>query len=342
MRFKANCLTTGIGSLPLLDAASACNMVLEYFDVPYWPQLPKRSARESMPQFFEGFPGLVTRENKLYIDPEKFESELESFYQHIIDYETSDMLEGFAISKRFAPGLYQFLEFKDRLKHCSAIKGQIIGPISFGLNVTGRGEKPMIYNDDMHDALISNLAMKVRYQEEMLRSVTPTTIIFVDESSLDLIYSPHVGYDEKKARQDLEAILRAVKGLRGIHCCTNTNWPFLLDLVDVISFDAYTYADKFIRYHEEISGFIDRGGIIAWGIVPASNDIFHEDASGLMKRLESNLEYLATRGVDFNSLLRNCLITPVCGLGTMNKKVTIRAYELTKEVSCRLRRKYSL
>jgi hypothetical protein len=43
--------------------------------------------------------------------------------------------------------------------------------------------------------------MKVRYQEELLRTINSNIMIFIDESSLDLIYSPYVGYDEEKARQ---------------------------------------------------------------------------------------------------------------------------------------------
>lgn len=38
---------TGIGSLPLRDAKEAFRFVAEFSpDVPFWPQLPKRSPRE--------------------------------------------------------------------------------------------------------------------------------------------------------------------------------------------------------------------------------------------------------------------------------------------------------
>ncbi len=50
-------LTTGIGSLPHTDPEEACGLVLATFDIPFWPQLPKLSFRESMiPQFSEGMP----------------------------------------------------------------------------------------------------------------------------------------------------------------------------------------------------------------------------------------------------------------------------------------------
>ncbi|MDP2718844.1 MAG: hypothetical protein Q8P44_03295 [Dehalococcoidia bacterium] len=342
MEFEANCLTTGIGSVPCTDAAAACDMVFEYFDVPYWPQLPRKSSKESMPQFFEGFPGFVAEGDKLYIDPEIFESQLGSFYQRIVDFETHGISEDFAIGERYARGLHWFLKFKERMKGVKAVKGQIIGPISFGLNVTAANGKPMIYDDTMRDTLIRNLQMKVRYQEELLRTVSPNVMIFIDESSLDLIYSPHIGYDEVKAKQDLQAILGVIRGLRGVHCCTNTNWPFLLDLVDVISFDAYNYSHRFVLHPGAIRDFTQKGGIIAWGIVPTSEDVFKEDADSLMNRLEYSFEYLAANGIEYEDLLRQSLITPACGLGTRSMQTTVRAFELTREVSGRLRQKYSL
>jgi hypothetical protein len=342
MELEANCLTTGIGSVPCTDAATACNMVLDYFDVPYWPQLSKRSSNESMPQFFEAFPGLVTEGDKIYINPEIFESQLEAFYQRIVDFETQGILEGFAISEQYAQGLHWFLKLKERMGDVKAIKGQIIGPISFGLNVTVANGKPMIYDDTMREALVRNLQMKVRYQEKLLQTVNPNVMIFIDESSLDLIYSPYIGYDEEKAKQDLQAILGVIKGLKGVHCCTNTNWPFLLELVDMVSFDAYNYSHRFILHHGAIKSFLQKGGLIAWGIVPTSEDVLSEDATSLMNRLESNFEYLSAKGIEYEDLLRKCLITPVCGLGTKSMRITVRAFELTREISDSLRRKYSL
>jgi hypothetical protein len=110
----------------------------------------------------------------------------------------------------------------------------------------------------------------------------------------------------------------------------------------VISFDAYKYSHRFVLHHGAISSFLQKGGIVAWGIVPASDDVFSENAETLMNLLESNFKYLSSKGIEYEDLLRKCLITPVCGLGTQSMQITVRAFELTKEVSHSLRRKYSL
>ncbi len=335
--FKANCDTTGIGSVPWRDSDLAYKIVLKYSPkIPYWLQLPQRSSKEGLPQFFEGFPGLVLEDEKIYINSERFRLERDSFLRRAAE-------DKVIISEEYAPGLYKFLEFKERLKDAKAVKGQIIGPISFGLSVTDENRKPMIYNDEMRGVLINNLQLKARHQEKLLKTLHPNTMIFIDESMLDMLYTSHVGYDEPRASQDLETILSGLEGLKGVHCCCNTNWPFLLDLVDIISFDAYNYSDKFLLYPEAINKFLQKGCIIAWGIVPTEDrDVYKESAASLMDRLESSFKYLSRRGIDHRRLLENSLITPACGLGTRSENMTIEVFELTRDVSSKLREKYDL
>ena len=51
----------GIGSLPYIEPAEAWQIILEYFpEIPFWPQLTKRSYLENMyVQFSENLPGLL-------------------------------------------------------------------------------------------------------------------------------------------------------------------------------------------------------------------------------------------------------------------------------------------
>jgi hypothetical protein len=59
---------------------------------------------------------------------------------------------------------------------------------------------------------------------------------------------------------------------RGVHLCGNPDWDFLLNLdLDVVSLDVYTNAEIFASYAASIRKFIDRGGVIVWGIVPTGS-----------------------------------------------------------------------
>ena len=67
----------------------------------------------------------------------------------------------------------------------------------------------------------------------------------------------------------LEEVFGGISGLKGVHCCGNTDWSVLLDTsADILSFDAYNYAQSLSLYPAEVKKFLDRKGTIAWGIVP--------------------------------------------------------------------------
>ena len=63
-------------------------------------------------------------------------------------------------------------------------------------------------------------------------------------------------------------------GISGIHCCGNADWPSVLkSSIDILNFDAYGYFDAFAIYHSEVRGFLEKGGYLAWGIVPTTDAI---------------------------------------------------------------------
>ena len=77
------CLPTIIGSMPHTDPQAACSQVFRYLkDIPAWPSLPKRSYMENMyVQFSQGFPGVVVKEDSIYIDrSQELDKPLEKLY----------------------------------------------------------------------------------------------------------------------------------------------------------------------------------------------------------------------------------------------------------------------
>ena len=70
-----------------------------------------------------------------------------------------------------------------------------------------------------------------------------------------------------------------VDGPRGIHLCGNPDWDFLLNLdMDILSLDVYTNAEIFAACAGSIKKFLDRGGVLVWGIVPTGYEIFAKKA----------------------------------------------------------------
>ena len=112
--------------------------------------------------------------------------------------------------------------------------------------------------------------------------------------------------------------------------------------IDILSFDAYSYFEKVLLYAEPLKAFIDRGGILAWGLVPTSHSehIQNETKDSLTERWESHMERLRQKGFDPTGTIEQSLITPSCGAGSLSPDDALRVLLLLQEVSGELRRRY--
>lgn len=325
MRIKGNFSTTGIGSLPYLDAKGTIKGICSKVDIPFWPQLPKRSFKENMyVQFAQGLPSLVIDEKKrkIYIDTTKDLSEgLGSLYEAYL----SEDYSAFGFTRDFAEGFYAFLDVAKEF-NADCVKGHVTGPFSFGLGVVDEKGKPIIYNDTLKEALIKLLEIKISYQIDKLKSVSKNTIIFIDEPYLTSFGSSYVHIERQDVILMLSALIDKIHSkaaLSGVHCCGNTDWSLLTETgIDIINFDAYAYSDTLSLYPKDIAQFLRRGGILAWGIIPTSEAVLEETEESLFNRLSEEIRKLEKKSIPRDLLLSNSLITPSCGMGTLSEKLT--------------------
>jgi hypothetical protein len=261
-------------------------------------------------------------------------AQVEGFYARYLE----DDANLFAVSADYAAGLYALRDARAALQRAQWIKGQVTGPISFGLKVVDQNLRPMLYDDTLRDVLVKHLARKAQWQEKFL-SELGQTLIFVDEPSLALIGASVVALNRDEVVRDLEEVFSALRGLKGTHCCGNTDWSMLLETsVNVISFDAYTYAENLALFADDVKRFLDRGGALAWGIVPTVEEqIASESVESLVARLDAAMGLLVKKGIDRDLLYARALITPACGLGTISVAAAERAFALTRGVSERVR-----
>ncbi len=344
MTFTPDGLATALGSFPHTDVHAVCRLVLDYFpDIPVWPQLPRLNFRENMyVQFSQGLPCLVVDEErqKIFFDTRQdIASALETFYERII----ADDVDYFALGAEYAVGFHTLV---DRLRDTPAdgdgfIKGQVTGPVSLGLTITDETRRASLYNDLLADALTKTCAMKARWQIRQLKSLRPNVIIFIDEPYLASFGSAYVSLSREGVAAMLNEVVAAIHsegGIAGVHCCGNTDWPLLTETqTDIISFDAYHYAETIALYPAELEAYLKRGGILAWGIVPTSEAIVHETEASLVAKLERGWGMLQVKGLDPVKLLEACLITPSCGAGPMTIALAEKVIRDTAGVSSAVR-----
>jgi len=103
--------------------------------------------------------------------------------------------------------------------------------------------------------------------------------------------------------------------------------------VDIVSFDAYEFMDKYLMYWREIKTFLDRGGYLAWGIVPTSSKVTNVSTHDLVKKLEEGIQFLVNKGFSRTLIQERSIITPSCGTGTLTIAEAERVMALTYELS---------
>lgn len=394
--FLPRFLPTGIGSLPHTDAREAVEFVWRHCpEIPWWPQLPRRAFAENFyAMFSEHLPGRVLDEKGLRLWVDSAAPNLYAEAEKVLERALSGRVGELAIGPAYASGLYEFGATLTAAGGAAArplaLKGQITGPISFGLQVADERRRPILYDPLLADVATQNLAAKLAWQRDFLAEAadaaevpkaaeeagstsSPLLLMFVDEPILQYFGSALVSLSKEDMLARTGAVLEAVRRpgtLTGLHCCANTDWGVVLDLpLDILSFDAFGYGESILLYPEAVARFLGRGGVLAWGIVPAEEDPLEQQtaasleewwlslAGQLVERIRPYLSptWAESRGEhrsDFRDgsaggsargvlarLAQQSLLTPSCGLGTQEVPTAEKAFTMLRELSNRLRRR---
>lgn len=351
-KFSPDGLPTLIGSLPLKSHEEALELILRYTgQIPLWPQLPSRPEERMLFQFMEGIPGLEQRDDRIFFntESESFQNELLEFFEEYlaVTEEGKDLLSSrFAVSRDRAPGLY-LLQEKSATIDKLALKGQTTGPFTLLVGLSDQQQRLAYYDDSLREMLVKGVAMKAAWQTLFLKQASENVILFLDEPALaGLGSSSFISIDKEDIAAHLNEAISAIhqaKGLAGIHVCANTDWNMLLGLdLDIVSFDAYGFFDRFVTCKKAINEFLQRGGIIAWGGIPTSNGeaIEKESIESLTALWENHMKQLESPNYTLQDLLRQTLITPSCGTGSVAPQPAAKVLELCSGVAATLRRKY--
>lgn len=351
-KFSADGLPTLIGSLPLKSHEEALALIFRYTgEIPLWPQLPCRPEERMLYQFMEGIPGIEQMEEKVFFNTESetFQTELLEFFEEYLAITEAgkDLLSSrFAVSRERAPGLYLLQEKSETIDKV-ALKGQTTGPFTLLVGLCDQHQRLAYYDDSLREMLVKGVAMKAAWQTSFLKQASENVIVFLDEPALaGLGSSSFISIDKDDIAEQLDEVIAAIhkqKGLAGIHVCANTDWNMLLGLdLDVLSFDAYGFFDRFATCKNAVIEYLNRGGIIAWGGIPTSNTeaIEKESIESLVSLWEDHMRLLESPAFSVRDLLRQTLVTPSCGTGSVAPGPAAKVLELCSGVSAALRRKY--
>jgi methionine synthase II (cobalamin-independent) len=323
-------------------------------EIPVWPQLSPYVPEQMMVQFNEGLPGLVRRDNRtLFVtsDP-SFEEELLKFYEEYLAASDGELpLE----QSRFRLGDdtgRTFFAFLDRLEQQQprplALKGQITGPFTLTAGLKDEKDQLVLYDSRLRDVVVKTLALKAQWQVERLARSGLPTIVFIDEPALaGFGSSAFISVSAEDITTMLDEVVSHIHkagGLAGIHVCANTDWSlFFSGSLDVINFDAYGYFERFALYRQDLVSFIERGGLVAWGIVPTLDldNLEQENTESLVSRWRHQVEQLVDNDLSLETILHQSIITPSCGCGTLTVALAERVISLTRQISEQIRLQFN-
>ncbi len=330
-------LATGVGALPHTDPKQACDDVLSLFPgFPYIPTLPDRGQLESIVfNDSEQLPGRVIRDDRLLFDSSRDQTAaMEKVYLDFVEGNYGD----YGLHREYASAFIEMMSRK--IPVTSILKCQVTGPVTFGMQVVDADKRPIYYDAQLADVLSKMIALKACWCEQAMREHTGVTetLVVLNEPYLASLGSSVVPVDRETVRAGWEDIASLVEGGLGIHCCSNTDWEFVIGLSpSVISLDAYATAKEFLLYADSIISYMEGGGVVAWGIVPAEYGIFAtESVDSLFSRYLTIRSQLCAR-IPESLFDAQSVITPSCGIRFADRDGSLAIMGAAAEISRRIR-----
>lgn len=334
-------LATGVGALPHTNPASAWRLVSSLFpEFPFVPTLPRRGLLERI-VFNDSshLPGRMLREERLFVDTKKDQSiEIEKIYQDFLEGNTAP----YGTSQEYASVFHEMLEHPP--PYALVLKCQVTGPVTFGMQVTDCDKRPIFYDPQYADILGKVLGLQARWLEQEIcrHTSAKSSLVVFNEPYLTSLGSSVIPLDQETVAGALTDVASLLEGGYGIHCCANTDWAFLLSLEpSVLSFDAYLLAREFLLYGDAIATYLEKGGVIAWGIVPADYTIFRNESLGSLASRILEIRSRLEEYVDTDVIDRQSLITPTCGIQLGDEKMAEEILRTTMELAKQLREEHS-
>ena len=356
--FEARCGTTAMGIMPHINVEQAMELALS-LDIPFWPQLPKVSLYEDMyVQASQNFPGMVIDFDKgrLSFDTARFEQELDEYFVKM------DVPETFTLTAEYSKVFHRFLS--KELQGYKAIRGQVIGPVSFGFKVLDENLKPIIYNDEARTILFDFIQKRVNVQYRQLEERNPNAFVWLDEPGLGYVFSGLSGYNDQQAKEDYHSFVEGLEGPKGVHLCAEVNLPYLLELgVEILSFDAYQIGFMPKEYAGSVAEFIKKGGVISWGIIPTDSTVLATQTPEILAAILSDYWEVVSEstGLSLDQIAMQALVAPArcclsdiallntidkkageCQISSFEEKIVEKAFAFLPEVSRILRDKYGV
>lgn len=342
-QMKPRFAATAMGVVSYRDIDHAAQSILSY--LPEAPCLP--ALTRSIRWMLEGIPCLVfdrTRRAVYFDITTEREPEILEFYER---YDAED-LDYFATTPDAAPFIHAMIsKIKDqRPPGLKWVVFHTAGPLLFGDLLKQANGRPSIHNETLRDILIKGMNIKARALAATIRLQIPDVEVVVDlpETNLVTFTSASGTGTRSEIIAAINASFSGINCVKWVHCCANIDWTLLTESdIDVINFDAYQHVEQFALYAAEIKRFLEKGGMLAWGLVPVDGELLKKETlQSLVQKLSLAIERFSKLGIDENLLVDSSWVMPSCDMVLLTPDEADRALMLTSQISQAVREKYAI
>lgn len=299
----------GIGSVPFKEEGNSCREIFESWDLPFWPQYPARSLRENfLFQFLSPFPGLAVTGQTASFDEARFLRNLKAYRESIDEAFSKKRFFSFEPPSDWALGFSEMKAFLDR--------GEFREKPAIKLQVTGPGT---VWNSFFQDRVKSSSR---EIQKELVQTLSLAGLAQI-ERILSYGRRPLILIDEPLPTKGLWGLGEMAGAFRdsgawvGLHVCSSAAWEGFESLaIHLFHFDLSAHPRFSPQNRLFLQNFLKQKKWVAWGIVPTApgGGFKPGDFSGIFL---DRLRELAGEGLSVEEILKQALIAPACGMGTL-------------------------
>lgn len=312
-------IATGIGGLPHRDAAEAAAFALSTLEMPGIPALPRRSPAESaVAQAMVGMEGItIGQYGSISVDPARIDP--------LAPVDTNIANDAFV-------GFRTFLDAAQG--RTGWVKWQFVGPVTFGMALMRAGV-PM---SEAFEAAVRCIRAKVEAMISEVERALPgcRQLVFIEEADLAELMQPGFPIAPDTAIDLVSGALAAIESsaVAGLHVCGLADIPSQLAAGPAVL--SLPVSEDVLESAGYLMRFMERGGRIAWGVVPTNGPIL-TSAERPWRQLSHVWCKFVERGADPAMLRQQSIITPECGLSSHTPAVAERVHGIVAEVSRRVR-----
>lgn len=312
--------TLPYGPIPYDNVSAAAKMMAKLFEqMPYLPLMPNIDANDSLlKRTLSGIPGMVFDGDGAVT----FMPSIKGYKENLVKLEKAfnkaveKHLDAYAFESVFLEKYFALIKKFRSANACI----NLLGPFTLSQLLKNADGTQLLLEKSYRKLFIQSICVKALWLTKKIRAINPDIVpILILEEPLAGIFG-----NVKRENQDITADLvvhiyeRIVERLHSenilvaVQSKEKCDWTIPIRAgVDLISFDAYNNPNNLCIIPEAITEFIERGGMINWGIVPVMTESMVKSLNieYVTDRLKATIAGLVLAGVSEKDIYKSAMVS---------------------------------